>query len=65
MSASREARLATYASLIRKWNPAINLVAPATLANLEVRHLADSAQLADLAPVDGDWLDIGLSLIHI
>ncbi|SDX37495.1 16S rRNA (guanine(527)-N(7))-methyltransferase RsmG [Paracoccus sanguinis] len=59
MSASREARLATYASLIRKWNPAINLVAPATLANLEERHLADSAQLADLAPADGDWLDIG------
>ena len=60
MSASREARLAQYAALIRKWNPAINLVAPATLAQLEQRHIADSAQLALLQPEPmGRWLDIG------
>ncbi len=60
MSASREARLAQYAALIRKWNPAINLVAPASLDQLEQRHIADSAQLALLQPEpQGSWLDIG------
>lgn len=60
MSASREARLAQYTTLIRKWNPAINLVAPASLDQLEQRHIADSAQLAALQPApQGRWLDIG------
>ena len=60
MSVSREARLVRYAALIRKWNPAINLVAPASLDQLEERHIADSAQLALLQPdPQGSWLDIG------
>lgn len=59
MSASREAKLAAYAALIRKWNPSINLVAPTSLEDLETRHLKDSAQIADLATSDGAWLDIG------
>ena len=60
MSVSREARLARYAALIRKWNPAINLVAPASLDQLEGRHIADSAQMARLQPdPQGSWLDIG------
>ncbi|ARJ69194.1 16S rRNA (guanine(527)-N(7))-methyltransferase RsmG [Paracoccus contaminans] len=60
MNASREARFAAYAALLRKWNPSINLVAPNSLAQLEDRHLADSAQLAQLAPDDDEpWLDIG------
>lgn len=60
MSASREADLATFAALIRKWNPTINLVAPSTLSDLEKRHIGDSLQLADLAGhPTGQWLDIG------
>ncbi|HHY02755.1 MAG TPA: 16S rRNA (guanine(527)-N(7))-methyltransferase RsmG [Paracoccus sp.] len=60
MSASREARLTDYAALIRKWNPAINLVSPASVDQLEERHIADSAQLARLQPnPQGRWLDIG------
>lgn len=60
MNASHEALLARYAGLIRKWNPAINLVAPGTLDELENRHLADSERLAEIAPVDDlPWLDIG------
>lgn len=60
MSASREARLAHYATLIRKWNPAINLVATGSLDQLEQRHITDSAQLARLCPApQGCWLDIG------
>lgn len=60
MSASREALLQRYAQLIRKWNPAINLVAPSSLQKLEERHIADSLQLADLSSDSmRDWLDIG------
>lgn len=60
MTASREARLEHYARLLRKWNPAINLVAPATLPDLERRHISDSVQLAELVPATGQgWLDIG------
>lgn len=60
MSASREARLQILATLLRKWNPAINLVSPQSLQDLERRHIDDSAQLARIA-VDpkGPWLDIG------
>ena len=59
MNASCEAKLAAFAALIRKWNPAINLVAPTTLPDLETRHLRDSGQLADMRADDGAWLDIG------
>ena len=61
MTASREAQLAAYAALLRKWNPSINLIAPGTVPDLERRHLQDSAQLASLVvdPWDGLWLDIG------
>ena len=62
MDVSREttALLERYADLIRKWNPAINLVAAATLPELYQRHIEDSAQLFDLAkPSAGEWLDLG------
>lgn len=59
MSASREAQLSAYTALIRKWNPAINLVSPNTLEEIDSRHIADSVQLADLAVTPGNWLDIG------
>ncbi|RDW14588.1 16S rRNA (guanine(527)-N(7))-methyltransferase RsmG [Paracoccus thiocyanatus] len=61
MSVSRETeRLRAYASLLRKWNPAINLVAPSTLDRLETRHIADSLHLAELAEsTPGGWLDLG------
>ncbi|MBL3559213.1 16S rRNA (guanine(527)-N(7))-methyltransferase RsmG [Rhodovulum sulfidophilum] len=53
-------RLARYAALLRKWNPAINLVSRATLDELETRHFADSAQLFDLAPAEArHWVDLG------
>ncbi|WP_134724944.1 16S rRNA (guanine(527)-N(7))-methyltransferase RsmG [Paracoccus luteus] len=61
MNASREAeRLSSYAALLRKWNPAINLVSPSTLADLEARHIADSRQLAGMVQNTPDtWLDLG------
>jgi 16S rRNA (guanine527-N7)-methyltransferase len=45
-------RLASYAQLLQKWNPAINLVSRDSLVDLWRRHFLDSAQLADLMPAD-------------
>lgn len=61
MIVSRETQaLATYAALLRKWNPTINLVAPATLPDIEARHIADSSQLVDHATGSrGSWVDLG------
>ena len=59
---SREtvARLDAYAALLRRWNRRINLVAPGALDALWHRHIADSAQLFDLAPSSaGSWIDLG------
>jgi len=59
---SRETRerLTTYATLVEKWTPRINLVSRASLPHLHARHFEDSAQLHALAshPVD-HWADLG------
>lgn len=53
-------RLALYAALLEKWNPAINLVSRASLTHLWTRHFLDSAQVFDLRPTDrGHWADLG------
>ena len=49
----------TYATLLREWSKKMNLVAPSTLADLESRHFADSAQLADILPRDVKIADMG------
>ena len=36
-----------------------NLVAPSTIDSIWSRHILDSAQLVDLAPSDGAWIDLG------
>lgn len=59
---SREtmSRLRNFQSLVEKWNPRINLVAPSTISDIEIRHLDDSLQLAEAAqPGSGVWLDLG------
>lgn len=43
-------RLSLYASLLSKWQSAINLVGPRTLTDLWRRHFLDSAQLFPLLP---------------
>ncbi len=52
-------RFAALAALVRKWSPKINLVSRSTLDALEDRHIADSAQLFDLAPPARSWADLG------
>jgi 16S rRNA (guanine527-N7)-methyltransferase len=53
-------RLQIFVGLLAKWNAAINLVSPASLADVWTRHVADSAQVLDYAPIRrARWLDIG------
>lgn len=59
---SREtlARLELLLELVRKWNPAINLVARSTLDDGWSRHVRDSAQVLALAPdTPRQWVDFG------
>lgn len=54
------ARLEAYVGLLVKWQARINLVAPATLPDVWIRHVLDSAQLfAHMAGREGPVLDLG------
>jgi 16S rRNA (guanine527-N7)-methyltransferase len=48
LGVSRETmeRLRAYADLLKRWQKAVNLIAPSTLPDLWRRHMMDSAQLA-------------------
>jgi len=60
VSRETEERLNTYVALLEKWTPRINLVSRASLPQLRTRHVADSAQLYELAPHPvGHWADLG------
>lgn len=48
-----------YAEILREWSAKMNLVAPSTLTDIETRHFADSAQLADILPKNVDVVDFG------
>jgi 16S rRNA (guanine527-N7)-methyltransferase len=52
-------KLETYADLLRKWQKAVNLVAPESLDAIWHRHFADSAQLVPLIRPDSACLDFG------
>lgn len=53
-------RLERLVEALDRWQPAINLVAPATLAQVWTRHVADSVQLVALAPRPvASWVDLG------
>ena len=45
--------------MLREWSGRMNLVAPSTLSDIETRHFADSAQLADVLPTDVNIIDLG------
>jgi 16S rRNA (guanine527-N7)-methyltransferase len=51
---SREtwAKLETLVALLLKWQKTINLVAPKTLDEVWVRHIADSLQIVDAVPAE-------------
>lgn len=52
-------RLAAYVALLAKWNAKINLVGPATLADVWRRHILDSAQIHPLVAGAGVLVDLG------
>ncbi|WP_010141502.1 16S rRNA (guanine(527)-N(7))-methyltransferase RsmG [Oceanicola sp. S124] len=52
-------RLDTYAALLEKWNPRINLVARSTIPELWTRHLLDSTQVLAQAGAFQHWVDLG------
>jgi 16S rRNA (guanine527-N7)-methyltransferase len=54
-----EARLATYVELLDRWRKITNLISEASFADVWTRHIADSAQLLDLAPQSRRWVDLG------
>jgi 16S rRNA (guanine527-N7)-methyltransferase len=60
-SVSRETqeRLEHFAGLFVKWAKTINLVAPSTIQELWDRHIADSAQIFQIAPKPQRWIDLG------
>jgi len=60
LSVSGIQKLQRYVDLVRKWNPAINLVAKSTVDTLWERHVIDSSQVfACIRPQHRRWLDIG------
>ena len=48
-----------YAQMLRDWSTRMNLVAPSTLNDIENRHFADSAQLAEFIPAGTEIIDMG------
>ncbi|MEQ6202935.1 16S rRNA (guanine(527)-N(7))-methyltransferase RsmG [Sulfitobacter sp. HNIBRBA2951] len=51
--------LRAFEALVQKWTKKINLVSKGDADQIWSRHIVDSLQIYDLAPADGDWLDIG------
>ena len=58
VSRETEGKLRAYAELLKKWQPKINLVGPATIPDLWRRHFLDSAQLFPHLS-SGPVLDLG------
>ena len=58
-------QLQLYVELLRKWQKAVNLIAPSTFDKVWHRHVGDSAQIVDIlresdsSKKSGIWLDIG------
>jgi 16S rRNA (guanine527-N7)-methyltransferase len=59
LSEAEQRRLLIYQDLLLRWQGMLNLVSAATLPQLWTRHIADSAQLRELAPRALRWADLG------
>lgn len=59
VSRETEDRLSLLVQELRRWQRVKNLVGPATLDHVWTRHIADSLQLLDLAPIAATWADLG------
>ncbi|MDL2296266.1 16S rRNA (guanine(527)-N(7))-methyltransferase RsmG [Lachnospiraceae bacterium OttesenSCG-928-E19] len=56
---NNKAKFNKYADMLRDWQTRMNLVARGTLDDIETRHFADSAQLADILPTNVRIVDLG------
>lgn len=58
---SREtlSQLESFSVLVEKWTARINLISKSSLPMMWERHIFDSAQLFQLAPSEGHWVDMG------
>ncbi len=54
-----EARLDRFVELLLLWQKKTNLIAPSTVPDVWIRHVADSLQLLTLAPDARRWVDFG------
>jgi 16S rRNA (guanine527-N7)-methyltransferase len=52
-------RLLAFEALFLKWTRSINLASPSTLNDFWLRHVVDSAQIANVHLLQGKWVDIG------
>lgn len=61
LNVSRETldKLKAFVALVEKWTVKINLISKASIPHIWNRHIVDSAQLFELAPKQGHWVDIG------
>lgn len=61
LNVSRETfeRLEAFVALVEKWTAKINLISKQSVHGIWDRHIADSAQIYDLAPKEGHWVDLG------
>ncbi len=61
LDVSRETmgRLEAFETLLTKWNAHINLISQASLENLWDRHIMDSVQAYEAAPMGAKWVDLG------
>lgn len=61
LDVSRETmeKLEGFSALVGKWTAKINLVSKNSLDDIWSRHILDSAQIFELAPKRGRWVDLG------
>ena len=59
VSRETEERLSVFVDLLARWRKATNLISESSFVFVWTRHVADSAQLIQLAPNARRWLDIG------
>jgi 16S rRNA (guanine527-N7)-methyltransferase len=52
-------RLDRFVALLLEWQARINLIAPSTIPEIWIRHIADSLQLLEVIPAAKIWVDFG------
>lgn len=52
-------KLAQFAQLVEKWTAKINLISKPSIPHIWDRHIRDSVQLYQHAPIGNHWVDLG------